>query len=63
MTRYEHAYVLNVVSDDHPGIVAAVGEYEGQLIVREQIDLVDRPPRCDMIGFGGNAEHWRPDVL
>jgi predicted amino acid-binding ACT domain protein len=24
-TRFEHAYVLNVVSDDHPGIVAAVG--------------------------------------
>ena len=24
-TRFEHAYVLNVVADDHPGIVAAVG--------------------------------------
>lgn len=24
MTRYEHAYVLDVMSDDHPGIVAAV---------------------------------------
>jgi predicted amino acid-binding ACT domain protein len=24
ITRYEHAYVLNVMSDDHPGIVAAV---------------------------------------
>lgn len=24
MTRYEHAYVLNVMSDDHPGIIAAV---------------------------------------
>ena len=24
MTRYEHVYVLNVMSDDHPGIVAAV---------------------------------------
>ena len=24
MTRFEHAYVLNVMSDDHPGIVAAV---------------------------------------
>jgi glycine cleavage system transcriptional repressor len=23
-TRYEHAYVLDVLSDDHPGIVAAV---------------------------------------
>ena len=23
-TRFEHAYVLNVMSDDHPGIVAAV---------------------------------------
>ncbi|HUS90402.1 MAG TPA: ACT domain-containing protein [Phycisphaerae bacterium] len=23
-TRFEHAYVLNVVADDHPGIVAAV---------------------------------------
>lgn len=25
-TRYEHGYVLNVMSDDHPGIVAAVSE-------------------------------------
>ncbi len=25
-TRFEHAYVLNVVSRDHPGIVAAVGD-------------------------------------
>jgi glycine cleavage system transcriptional repressor len=24
MTRFQHAYVLNVMSDDHPGIVAAV---------------------------------------
>lgn len=24
MTRHEHAYVLDVMSDDHPGIVAAV---------------------------------------
>jgi glycine cleavage system transcriptional repressor len=24
MTRFEHAYVLDVMSDDHPGIVAAV---------------------------------------
>jgi glycine cleavage system transcriptional repressor len=24
-TRFEHAYVLNVVADDHPGIVSAVG--------------------------------------
>jgi len=24
MTRHQHAYVLNVMSDDHPGIVAAV---------------------------------------
>ncbi|MGA2620700.1 MAG: ACT domain-containing protein [Thermoguttaceae bacterium] len=24
MTRYPHVYVLNVMSDDHPGIVAAV---------------------------------------
>lgn len=24
MTRYEHSYVLDVMSDDHPGIVAAV---------------------------------------
>lgn len=26
MTRYEHAYVLDVMSNDHPGIVAAVTE-------------------------------------
>jgi len=26
MTRFEHAYVLDVMSDDHPGIVAAVTE-------------------------------------
>jgi glycine cleavage system transcriptional repressor len=26
MTRFEHAYVLNVMSNDHPGIVAAVTE-------------------------------------
>jgi len=25
-TKFEHAYVLNVLSDDHPGIVAAVCE-------------------------------------
>ena len=25
-TRYENAYVLNVVSDDHPGIISAVSE-------------------------------------
>ena len=25
-TRHKHAYVLNVMSDDHPGIVAAVSE-------------------------------------
>ena len=25
MTRFEHMFVLNVMSDDHPGIVAAVG--------------------------------------
>ena len=24
-TQYENTYVLNVLSDDHPGIVAAVG--------------------------------------
>ena len=30
MTRFEHAYVLDVMSDDHPGIVAAVtGAVEG----------------------------------
>ncbi len=26
MARFEHVYVLNVMSDDHPGIVAAVTE-------------------------------------
>jgi glycine cleavage system transcriptional repressor len=26
MTRFEHGYVLNVMSNDHPGIVAAVTE-------------------------------------
>jgi glycine cleavage system transcriptional repressor len=26
MTRYPHVYVLNVMSDDHPGIVAAVSD-------------------------------------
>jgi len=26
MTRFDHVYVLNVMSDDHPGIVAAVTE-------------------------------------
>jgi glycine cleavage system transcriptional repressor len=26
MTRFEHSYVLDVMSDDHPGIVAAVTE-------------------------------------
>ena len=26
MTRFEHVYVLNVMSDDHPGIVAAVSD-------------------------------------
>ena len=30
-TRFENAYVLNVVSDDHPGIVSAVGEAISQL--------------------------------
>ena len=25
-TRFEHAFVLNVVANDHPGIVAAVGD-------------------------------------
>lgn len=48
---------------DDPSIVAAVGEHEGQLIVGEEVDLVDRPPGCDMIGLGGNAEHRRSDVL
>ena len=24
ITRYQHSYVLDVMSDDHPGIVAAV---------------------------------------
>jgi len=24
-TRFQHAYILNVLSDDHPGIVASVG--------------------------------------
>ena len=24
-TRFAHAYVINVLSDDHPGIIAAVG--------------------------------------
>jgi predicted amino acid-binding ACT domain protein len=26
MTRFEHAYVLDVMADDHPGIVAAVSQ-------------------------------------
>ena len=26
MNRFEHGYVLNVMSDDHPGIVAAVSK-------------------------------------
>jgi glycine cleavage system transcriptional repressor len=26
MTRFDHAYVLDVMSDDHPGIVAAVSD-------------------------------------
>ena len=26
MSRFEHVYVLNVMSDDHPGIVAAVSD-------------------------------------
>jgi len=31
LTRYENAYVVNVLSDDHPGIVAAVGEAVNRL--------------------------------
>ncbi|HHH75412.1 MAG TPA: hypothetical protein ENL03_00130 [Phycisphaerae bacterium] len=30
-TRFEHAYVINILSDDHPGIVAAVGNAVGHL--------------------------------
>jgi predicted amino acid-binding ACT domain protein len=30
-TRSPHAYVLNVLSDDHPGIVASVGTTIQQL--------------------------------
>ncbi len=30
-TRFEHAYVLNVLSDDHPGIIAAVGRAVNEL--------------------------------
>ena len=30
-TQFPHAYVLNVVADDHPGIVAAITQALGQL--------------------------------
>ena len=29
-TLFEHAYVLDVMSDDHPGIIAAVGDAVGE---------------------------------
>jgi glycine cleavage system transcriptional repressor len=31
VNRFEHVYVLNVISDDHPGIVAAVGTTVNEL--------------------------------
>jgi glycine cleavage system transcriptional repressor len=49
-TRFEHSYVLNVVADDHPGIVAAVtdavGAFQGnidacsQTVVRGYFTLI-----------------------
>ena len=45
------------------GIVAAIGEQEGQLVVGEQLNLVDRAPGRDVVGLGADHEHRRLDVF
>ena len=53
MTRFGH----------DAGIMAAIRQHEGQLIVGEKVSLVDRLPRRDVIGFGRDNEHGHADVL
>jgi hypothetical protein len=47
MTRLRH----------DPGIVPAIGEQEGEVIIGEELQLVDRAPRRDVIGLGADHEH------
>ena len=46
-----------------PGIVATIGEQEGQLVVGEEVDLVDRAPGRDVIGLGADDKHRSVDIL
>src|SRR5271169_1861703 len=43
-------------------IVAAAREYEGDVSVAHEIDLVDRAPRRDMVRFRGHRRYWRANV-
>jgi predicted amino acid-binding ACT domain protein len=45
-TQFEHAYVINVMSDDHPGIVAAVGN-----AVRELGGNIDSASQTVLSGY------------
>ena len=45
------------------GIVPAIGEQKGQLVVGEKLNLVDGTPGGDVVGFGADNEHRRLDVF
>ncbi len=44
-------------------VVSAAGEHKGHFGVGQQMDLVDRFPRCDMVGLGADDEPGRRHVF
>src|SRR6516164_1790095 len=47
---------------DDAGIVAATGQYEGDVVGCDEMDLVDRAPRSDVIGNGADGETRNADT-
>src|ERR1700680_1562491 len=47
---------------DDAGIVATVGEHERHVRLGQYLDLVDRPPRRDVVGDGADSEKRYVDI-
>jgi hypothetical protein len=47
---------------DDAGIVATVGEHERHVRLGQHLDLVDRPPRRDVVGDGADSEKRYVDI-
>jgi len=47
---------------DDPGIVTTISQYKCHIGLTNQIDFVNRAPRCHVIAFGGHHEERGTDV-